>query len=215
MMTIAIISLILVMLGIGVMNCFFGARCLKFVLFIYGFVLGLVLGIILTITLEDILIILISLAVAILCGVLAYSFYKVGIFLIGGSTGALILFLILSAFSVDITKWYAVFPIVAAFIVAGIFTLKFKKQVIVISTSLSGASAIATFGGFLATSFSDIISPTVENMAFSMTTAIDLVTVGATFYITEYVVVYLISLILLAAGGSVIQFMYTSKKAKL
>ncbi len=213
-MTIAVMGVLLFGIGFGVLNCFFGAKFLRAMLFLYGFIIGFLVGFILTITLDPLVSILISLAVAMVLGLVAYSIYNLGIFMIGGASAALILLLILYSFEVDLTKWYSVFSVLGVFIAAGIVTLKFKRIVIIVCTAINGGTNLAMFGGALIMYFGEITSATFENLEFSIEGASNAVQSATNNFLAMYGVIFIIASIVLAAGGAVVQFMYTSKKAK-
>ncbi len=214
-MTIAVMGVLLFAIAFGVLNCFFGVKFIRAMLFLHGFVLGLVVGFILTATLDDLVSLLITLAIAVVLGLVAYSVYNLGIFLVGGTTAALIVLIILNAFDVDLSKWYSVFSLAGVFIVAGIFSVKFKRMVITVCTALNGGTNLAMFGGALLMYFGEIISPAFEALDFTFFGAVDFVQRSALYYTEANGLLFIISSIVLIGGGIFVQLKYTSKKVKL
>ncbi|MGI6020429.1 MAG: DUF4203 domain-containing protein [Lachnospiraceae bacterium] len=134
-----VISLIL-----GLLQCFFGYRYLKAWITFFGFVIGISLGYVLTAGLDisDVVHWIIAIAAGIFLGAASFFLYKVGIFIfIGLCAAALGLVLLEKVIASDILLFIIVLVL---FIVFGILGVKFQKPIIIVITSVSGATSCGT-----------------------------------------------------------------------
>lgn len=141
----AIIVYLVIGILIGLLSCFCGRKCYYailmssvFIATLSGFITGMganVKGIVL------------GCAVGLLLALISKFAYKAGLFLIGALTGLLIGGII-STFLKDDASKYAWILILAIALIVGICTVKWSDFFIILSTSINGASIIATFGCF-------------------------------------------------------------------
>ncbi|HPO48914.1 MAG TPA: DUF4203 domain-containing protein [Spirochaetota bacterium] len=121
---------------IGVINCFFGYKLFRVLLFIIGFSLTFYFSYNLTLNFtQDVTILTtVGIVLGILAGILAVVFYFSGIFLIGLLFGILVGLSLNIPFD-QITK---VAVIIALGLVFGILCIVFQKYMVVILTSFTG-----------------------------------------------------------------------------
>jgi hypothetical protein len=126
----------------GFAQCFSGWQIFKVTLLLTGFVIGFIFGGILGISLEggEPGMLLAAFVGGIIGSVLVYSFFFVGLFIIGALWGALTISVLLS--SLNYSPHIIVVFLFA--IIGGIAALVFQKFVIVLSTSINGAWGIVT-----------------------------------------------------------------------
>ena len=120
-------------------NCFFGYRLKRVWITLVGFLIGFFLGLIPSLILIDSeAVVIIALAIAIVAGVLialvAYRFYKVGIFV----WVAFMTFPVVSSMFAGKLQFLGVILGIAAGIIVGILSLKYLRAVCIISTSVNG-----------------------------------------------------------------------------
>lgn len=150
---------------IGIIQCFFGYKWLRFVLAVSGFMTGAVIGSIMgligglnstdSVTEVVSMIIAVMVIFGIIGAIISYKVYKLGVFLVGFS-GVYIISLFTSLAgriisgndSISAAFVTALIPAV----VAGVLMVKFTKPLIIIYTGISGAytaavSAAALMGG--------------------------------------------------------------------
>ena len=134
---------LIVSLIFGLFQCFFGFRFVKFWITVLGFTLGFAAGLgVSSLFIESqILRYAISLAAGMLIGFLSYKLYKVGVFIFIGLIGAIIGGVVL--YRTEITANVIIIVCVILFIICGILAVKFQKPIIIIVTSVSGATAAA------------------------------------------------------------------------
>lgn len=157
-----------IILIIGIVQCFFGYKWLKFVLAVSGFMTGSVIGSVVgligglesTDSVSEVVSMIIAVMVifGIIGAVISYKVYKLGVFLVGFS-GVYIISLLTSlagrlmsgSDSIAAAFVTALIPAV----IAGCLMVKFTKPLIIIYTALSGAytasfalSSLMSGGGF-------------------------------------------------------------------
>lgn len=132
---------------LALLQCFFGYRLLRFWVTVIGALIGFAagFGITMSVTGGDRIPIAIVVGIvgAILIGLLSFKLYLVGVFLFCGLLAAgAVLGLLYARSSV-----LAIILAVAAFILAGILSVKFQRLVIIVITAVTGAiNAVAAFG---------------------------------------------------------------------
>lgn len=146
----------LIIFIIGIIQCFFGYKWLRFVLAVSGFMTGAVIGSIMgligglnsTDSISDVvnMIIVAMVIFGIIGAIISYKVYKLGIFLIGFSGVYLISLLTslagrLMSGNDSIAAAFATALIPA--VVAGVLMVKFTKPLIIIYTGISGAYTAA------------------------------------------------------------------------
>ncbi len=145
---VAVLVAHLVLIGLGLVSCFFGYRLFRVLLGIWGFISGTVLGLSLTAgpgtgpTLQ----ILAALVGGVLGAVVVSVLYLLGVFLFGAGFGWLIASMITQ-------HWAAPSGRVLAIVLAclgGLAALSLQKPLIMVSTALGGAwAALASLGVLL------------------------------------------------------------------
>lgn len=134
---------------IGVLECLFGYKWIRFVMAVSGFTTGFTMGVILDVVIAVksqsfnlSLLLFIALALGITGACIAYGFYKLGLFLIGFSGVYAFFAVICLAASLvsggDNFMSAFILPIIPAAL-AGILVYKFAKPIIIIYTSVVGA----------------------------------------------------------------------------
>jgi hypothetical protein len=139
--------IVLVLIGFGLLNCFFGYRIFRILLAVYGFVLGAFVGILVAGTVapgQALWLIVGAIAGGVIGAVLMAILYLVGVFVLGALGGALLANAIGTV--VGITMPTLVVIIVA--IVVGVIALIAQRAVLILLTALGGAWG-AVAGGVL------------------------------------------------------------------
>lgn len=121
---------------IALVTCFFGYKLNKIIIAIFGLIIGFNLGVTyLPNLLEDQTIIyIISIILALITGMISYKLYLVGVFLLC----ALAAFILCENLNLEQNIQMIVSIIIG--LVAGILGVKFTRPIMIISTSLAGAS---------------------------------------------------------------------------
>lgn len=120
----------------GALNCFLGYRLIRFWMMVGGIVIGAVGGYFLCGPLDltgQNQVVLVSAVCGILCGVIAFFIYIVGIFAAGVALG-----LTTSIYFLHPTTSSVFFACLMVGLLLGIFCVKFSRGVIITVTSLSG-----------------------------------------------------------------------------
>ena len=148
--------LVIVSLVIGVLQCLFGYRLLRFWITLIGFLAGFVLGYALIsyfTSLTGLVPILTGLGVGALIGFLAFKIYLLGVFLYCGITA----FSAVRSIPFPEGKGWLVLAYVlaaAAFVAAGVLAVRFARPCIIVITAFTGAAtaarAIRTLSGTVA-----------------------------------------------------------------
>lgn len=129
----------------GLLTVFFGYKLLKLWITLAGFFIGLILGggVAGLLKAPTAVIVIAAIVVAVLLAAAAFFFYKVGVFIFSGLMGfTLVTNLILELYTGDSRWWVITIGIVAAVLV-GIVAVKFVRPVVIVTSSISGASSIA------------------------------------------------------------------------
>lgn len=139
-------ALTVVSVILALMQCFFGYRLLRFWVTLIGGLAGFALGFgISRAQMQDAQVwipVLIGVVAAALLGFLAFKIYLAGVFLLCGIlAGAAVLTIPFPDESV--WKTIRIILAIAAFIIAGILSVKFNRQVVIIVTAFSGGMQAA------------------------------------------------------------------------
>ena len=123
---------------IGLMSCFFGYKLNKTLIAIMGLIIGFNLGIVVlpNFITDQTIIYIISAVLAIVVGIISYNLYLVGVFLLC----ALAVYILCGNLGLD-ENIKTIIGVIAG-IIAGILGVKFTRPLIIISTSLAGATTI-------------------------------------------------------------------------
>jgi hypothetical protein len=144
----------ILLLVAGFVVCFFGYRLLRFTLGLAGFCVGLALGLSVAGLIPDIsqvFTIIIGIVGGMLGAVIAALLYKVGVFLLGAGTGALVASIILTS-----TGWsHPLLVRLIAAIAGGILTLVLERTLVSILSALAGGWGI-TLGAFSLLGWHDV-----------------------------------------------------------
>lgn len=152
----------------GVMNCFLGYRLLRFWMMLGGVAAGAVLGYFIVDSLENANQNYYIFGIAgcgIICGVIAFFIYRVGIFAIGAVIGAVGSFYLLHPMA-----YSTLFVCLLIGTGLGMLTLKFSREVIIVCTSILGG-ALTGLGGARLANFPDFphgISMSAATMIIGM-----------------------------------------------
>ena len=136
------IWLVYVTIATGLLSCFLGYKLLRIWMAVMGFIIGMSLGYFLSIDqVKNVAItILIGFILGLLIGFIAYRIYLLGVFLIAFSMTFLFIGQLLARYNEPSWLWLALTLVISA-VVAGL-AIKFVKSVIIISTSLNGATSV-------------------------------------------------------------------------
>lgn len=123
---------------IGLMSCFFGYKLNKTLIAIMGLIIGFNLGIVVlpNFITDQTIIYIVSAVLAIVVGIISYNLYLVGVFLLC----ALAVYILCGNLGLD-ENIKTIIGVIAG-IIAGILGVKFTRPLIIISTSLAGATTI-------------------------------------------------------------------------
>ena len=116
---------------IGLMSCFFGYKLNKTLIAIMGLIIGFNLGIA-----DQTIIYIVSAIIALLFGFISYNLYLVGIFLLCAIT----VYSLCNNLGLE-SNIQTIISVISG-IIAGILGVKFTRPLMIISTSLGGASLI-------------------------------------------------------------------------
>ena len=122
----------------AVITCFFGYRLNKTLIAVMGLIIGFNLGLtyLPNIITDQTIIYVVSIVMAILVGLISYNLYLVGVFLLC----AIAIYILCENLSLDSNVKTLVGMI--AGLIAGILGIKFTRPLMIISTSLGGASLL-------------------------------------------------------------------------
>lgn len=124
---------------IGLITCFFGYKLNKTIIAIFGLIIGYNLGVTLlpNVITDQTTIYIISVIIAIAIGLISYKLYLVGIFLL----------CVLAAYilcdNLQLAQNIKTIVGLITGIIAGILGVKFTRPLVIISTSLAGATTFA------------------------------------------------------------------------
>ena len=123
---------------IALVTCFFGYKLNKILIAIFGLIIGFNLGVtyLPNLLTNQTIIFIISAIIAIAVGIISYNLYLVGVFLLC----ALAVYILCGNLGLD-ENIKTIIGVIAG-IIAGILGVKFTMPLIIISTSLAGATTI-------------------------------------------------------------------------
>lgn len=123
---------------IGLMSCFFGYKLNKTLIAIMGLIIGFNLGIVIlpNFITDQTIIYIVSAIIALLFGFISYNLYLVGIFLLCAIT----VYSLCNNLGLE-SNIQTIISVISG-IIAGILGVKFTRPLIIISTSLAGATTI-------------------------------------------------------------------------
>jgi|GEM_PF-4589596 len=177
----------LITLPLGIILLLWGYKVFKFYIAFTGFITGFVVVFIIT-GITDEPSITSAILVGLICSILFYLFYIIGIFVIGFSIGATI-GMILGITSGDPGIIISLFIILG--IIGGIIALSIKKAIIIIVTSLAGASFIVG---------------AIQALFFNKLHILEMNQVLMTQSLTTYYINTLLSMILISLIGILYQY---------
>lgn len=134
---------IMLLLIIGMTQCFLGFKMFKTIISIVGFTIGLYIGHNLGESTSVTMSILYSLGAALFCAVILYFFHYVGVFLLGSAIGALISTYILRTYNIEVDF----IAVILSSIAGGLLTIYLNRIVIIATTAFTGA-LIVIIGAF-------------------------------------------------------------------
>ncbi len=131
-----IINIITIVIALA--TCFFGYKLNKILISLFGLIIGFNLGVtyLPNLLTDQTIIYIISTIIAIAVGIISYKLYLIGVFLLCTLTA-----FILSG-NLNLSENLQIIVSVVIGIVAGILGVKFTRPIMIISTSLAGASAL-------------------------------------------------------------------------
>jgi hypothetical protein len=182
----------LVAIALGLVACFFGCRLLRVVLATTGFVLGAVLVLVVASLVgrgEPYVLLAAAAVGGIIGAVIVLSVYKLGVFLVGATAGALLGGTVGATLGGDLR----VAVIVLAAVAVGIVALLFQGTMIILATACSGSWVAAQAGASL------LAGRTLE---WGDLLSSPLVPAGGGWYTAGFVAVWLV----LGIAGAVVQF---------
>lgn len=143
----------------GLLICFFGYKLLRVWCAIVGFAAGALIAGLVAYAMNADAALLVAAIAGIITAVLSFLFYKSGVFVIGFGAALNILGNFINAYGISAQWWIIILAIVASVIV-GCLAVRFVRPVVIISTSLSGATSIVTniLGIFQVTNWVIILS---------------------------------------------------------
>jgi hypothetical protein len=135
------------LMGIGLIECFFGYRLFRLFLGITGFVVGAVsAGLLAAQIIDNFVVILVAGLIGALLGAgLMVLLFQVGLFIVGALLGILLQAVILSALQAQVPGWAWIVPALAG----GALALLWQRVMIVLATSFEGAAHIVYAGVYL------------------------------------------------------------------
>ncbi len=130
----------IITLIIATITCFFGYKLNKALIAIMGLIIGFNLGVtyLPNFITDQTTIYIVSAIIAILTGIISYNLYLVGVFLLC----AIAVYILCENLGLE-TNIQTIVGIIAG-IIAGILGVKFTRPLMIISTSLGGASILIT-----------------------------------------------------------------------
>lgn len=132
----------IILLLLGIVECFWGYRFFRIVLAIAGFFVGAGIGIVLAGNAEQSIVILAAIVGGIIGAVLFYFLYFVGPFLAGIGLGITLGGILASDLHVSGNMAYLI--VIVGAVVGGILGLILSKYIIMLSTAFIGATQIVT-----------------------------------------------------------------------
>ncbi len=129
-----IVNIITIVIALA--TCFFGYKLNKILIAIFGLIIGFNLGVtyLPNLLTDQTVIYIISAVIAIAIGIISYNLYLVGVFLLC----ALAAFILCE--NLNLEENVQIIISVFAGLIAGILGVKFTRPLMIISTSLAGAS---------------------------------------------------------------------------
>ncbi len=139
----------------GIMFCFFGYKYLRKLLFVLGFLIGaLVTYIIVAPLMTTLLAILVSVAAGVVVGLLMFFLYVLGIFVTGACFGGGLALVVCGLCGWSVAYVGVIVAMCVAAILFGVLAVIFRRALMIISTSFTGASAIVMYLGYVVFGFS-------------------------------------------------------------
>ena len=194
---------------LAVLYCFWGYRFMRVLISVYGFLIGSVLCFLIctvcgaTLTLSIIL----ALVAGLVIGGISFSLYSVGIFFVGAFWGLSLSSFILSFASVEDGSVLGIVIIILSALLLGLLALKLRRPFLIVSTSFSGGTSLATYGGFLILNFSHLSSLASQDLSYFVQSTLPGFTGANQAGIAA-------ASLILGALGVIIQFLVTAKKKK-
>jgi len=207
--------LVLVILGIGILYCFWGYKYLKAVILIYVFIGGFLFMYSLLGEIAPDLgngIWLISAAVGIVLALIAFFFIKFCIFVAGGIAGILIFNIIRSVSPesfADMQPAYIFLIGLIFFIVMGAITLLAQKHLVILFSAFIGAYSLVSMAGIF---IGLIIAPDVLR-SVKLANAITQLEPTSIFANAPSWVMFL-PIVVFAIAGIISQYKFTSRKRR-
>ena len=132
-----IVNIITIVIALA--TCFFGYKLNKILIAIFGLIIGFNLGVtyLPNLLTDQTVIYIVSAIIAIAVGIISYNLYLVGVFLLC----ALAAFILCGNLNLE-ENIQMIISIIAG-LIAGILGVKFTRPIMIISTSLAGASALS------------------------------------------------------------------------
>ncbi|MBC5647507.1 TM7S3/TM198-like domain-containing protein [Christensenella tenuis] len=205
------IIILLVMLVLGILYCFWGYKYLKVILFLYAFFMGVYysytyLGAYVPAVADWLW--LVSLIIGIVFALLAFFFVKFAIFVVGGMVGLMIFDLLKQAFP---SAFAGMEPLTLFFIGLGLFvvlgavTLASRRHfVIIFSAIYGGYTLVSTVGIIIGLFFNaDILSTVTLGNYKQVLTSVSVFNHTATWMLILPVVVF-------AIAGMIAQYKFTA-----
>jgi hypothetical protein len=178
--------------ALGLIECFFGYRILRFLLGVIGFIIGAVIAGSLGFELSDGSE-LISIAAAIAGGCvgayLMYLLYIAGVFVIGAALGFMVVSFIFGLMNENPVTWI----VIASSVAGGILAVIFQRPMIVIATSFGGSyAAVTSISYLLMRNFNPLepgfLNTLGENQLYRM--AIIWFALGVFGFVVQYMMLY-------------------------
>lgn len=150
---------------IAILYCFSGYRNFRVLTSVYVFLLVfplVLVGLQNSTSLSESVTVLIAVGVAALATALTWAIYKVAIFICGGLLGAGIAIMI---FQSGLSTIACLILGVALFVLFGIITLKFRKILIILSSSIIGGFSLFVYGYYIIFKFGAVSTLDFTNAA--------------------------------------------------
>lgn len=143
---------------VGLIECFFGYRILRFLLGVLGFIVGAVVAGSLAYELSnssDLISIVAGIAGGLIGAFIMYTLYIVGLFAIGAALGFMISSYIFGILNKDTVMYMQI----AAATVVGLLAAVFRKPVLILATAYGGSYAAVTGVSYLISKNFDPLDP--------------------------------------------------------
>lgn len=149
---------LIVQVVLAILYCFWGYRFMRTLIGVYGFLIGSLLCLVISLACgaSITLAIILSIVAGLVIGGIAFSLYSVGIFFVGAFWGLSLSSFVLSFASVSSDSVLGIIITVLTALVLGILALKLRRPFLIVSTSFSGGSNLAMYGGFFLLNFSNL-----------------------------------------------------------